>query len=276
MAAEAMAERTAEQRRATLAALRATVGRLEGRGADAEAGILPTGLRLIDAVLPGGGLRGGALHEIVAASADAPAAEGFAATLLAGLARRGPVLWCVETASFYGPCLVRLGLSPERLILVRARRPADLLWAMEEGLRTPGLAAVLGEPASLDITASRRLQLAAEGSGVIGLVLSRAEATTVAVTRWRVTSASVGRPLAADERDFGLARARWQVELLRCRGAVPPEGADGFGRWLVEEGHAPSGAAAAAVRMPIHGEVSQPVAPAMARVIDFPRARRSA
>ena len=68
--------------------------------------------------------------------------------------------------------------------MVRATRPADLLWAMEEGLRTPGIGAVLGEIRQLDLTASRRLQLAAESGGGVGLVLSPVETagSTVAVT----------------------------------------------------------------------------------------------
>jgi protein ImuA len=221
-----------------LAALRAELRRLEGGSRRADAA-KPVGLPAIERVLPGGGLARGALHEILAAGPDWAAAQGFAVSLAAGLARQGPVLWCLAEDGLYGPGLARLGLAPDRLILVRARRPADLLWAMEEGLKTPGLAAVLGEPKSLDLTASRRLQLAAEGSGVTGLVLRRDQVgSSVAVTRWRVSPAPSGPALGEDIRDFGLARARWQVELIRCRGADWAEGAAGHGIWLMEEGDA--------------------------------------
>jgi protein ImuA len=226
-------------RRATLEGLQATLRRLEP-ARRRQGGVRPSGLAAIDAALPEGGLPLGALHEIGSAPGGAAAAEGFAVTLLAGLAQQGPVLWCVAAGGLYGPGLARLGLPPERLILVRAPRPADLLWAMEEGLRTPGLAAVLGEPRKLDLTASRRLQLAAEGSGVTGLLLSRAEAmgASAAVTRWLVAPVPSGPPLGQDERDFGLARPRWRVALTRCRGAVPRQGEEGFGEWLVEAGDA--------------------------------------
>jgi protein ImuA len=72
------------------------------------------------------------------------------------------------------------------------------------------------------MTASRRLQLAAEGSGVIGIAIRRwrkpVEAaaigqTTAAVTRWRV-SALPSTPLPVP----GIGRSRWQLELIRCRG----------------------------------------------------------
>jgi protein ImuA len=224
---------------AALAALRATLRRLEGPGR-AAAGVVPTGLDVIDQVLPEGGLARGALHEIVAEAADGAAARGFVLRLLAGLAAQGPVLWCLDDPDLYGPGLLRLGLAPDRLILARTRRDADLLWAMEEGLRTPGLAAVLGEPHGLDLTASRRLQLAAESVGGLGLVLHRAEAgkagATVAVTRWRVASVPslAAAPGLGAPRDFGLMRGRWRVSLERCRGASPMDDG-GYGQWLVEE-----------------------------------------
>src|SRR5579862_3079841 len=216
-----------------LAALRGAVRRIEGMGR-AAVPVVSTGLLPLDAALPGGGLRRDALHEIMATPGDAAAAEGFAATLAAGL--DGRVLWCSPEAELYGPGLARLGLAPERLILARARRPADLLWAMEEGLRLSGLAAVVGETEALDLTQSRRLQLAAETSGTPAFVLTRdgTDGTTAAVTRWRVAAVPGGPSFGCDERDFGLRRARWQVTLLRCRGAVPA--GEDFGTWLIEEG----------------------------------------
>jgi protein ImuA len=225
---------------AALAALRATLRRLEGPGRVA-AGVAPTGLGLIDQALPEGGLARGALHEVVGEGDDRAAASGFVLRLLAGLAAQGPVLWCLADPDLYGPGLQRLGLAPGRLILARTRKDTDLLWAMEEGLKTPGLAAVLGEPYKLDLTASRRLQLAAESVGGLGLVLRRPDGgkATAAVTRWRVASAPSATLAPGEEtpRDFGLMRGRWRVSLERCRGAAPV-GEQGYGHWLMEEGDA--------------------------------------
>jgi protein ImuA len=233
---------------AALAALRATLRRLEGPGR-AAAGVAPTGFDAIDRVLPDGGLARGALHEIVGEGADRAAASGFVIRLLVGLAVQGPVLWCLADPELYGPGLQRLGLAPDRLILARTRRDTDLLWAMEEGLKTPGLAAVLGEPQRLDLTASRRLQLAAESAGGLGLVLRPADGgkATAAVTRWRVASAPSAVPVPDQEtpRDFGLMRGRWRVSLERCRGATPT-GEQGYGSWLVEEDDATRAVAVAA------------------------------
>jgi protein ImuA len=98
---------------------------------------------------------------------------------------------------------------------------------MEEGLRAPGIVAVVGEVGSLPVVASRRLQLAAERSGITAFLLRRwrdggqaareRNLPNAATTRWRIT-AMPSRPL----RDApGVGRPWWWVELLRCRGGEP-------------------------------------------------------
>jgi protein ImuA len=223
-------------------ALRERIRVLEaGSSGAAAAGrpVLPFGVAAIDAVLPGGGLTAGALHEIMGAGPDeedGAVAAAFAAGILARLARRHGVggsvaLWCLVRGDLYAPGLAGLGLDPARLIVVRGRRDAEVLWAMEEALREGGggrgIVAVLGEVSGLSATAGRRLQLAAETSGVTALALRRwptgAVAArqrgmpTAAATRWRVT-ALPSVPAAAGEP--GVGRPLWRVELLRCRGAV--------------------------------------------------------
>ena len=107
-----------------------------------------------------------------------------------------------------------------------------------DGLRHGGLGAVVAEVARLSMTASRRLQLAAEGSGTIGIAIRRwrrpAEAAdfglpTASVTRWRV-SALPATPLPVP----GVGRPRWQLELIRCRAGESAdfevEGCDAKGR----------------------------------------------
>lgn len=199
-----------EKKAADLQALRARLRSLAPVGRRPP---LPLGLAGLDAAL-GGGLARGCLHEVMGAPGDG-AALGFCVAMLSRLATVGPVLWCQPRRDLYAPGLAALGLDPAGLIVVTAPRPADRLWAVEEGLRCPALAAALVELDSLDLTAARRLQLAAETSGVTGLVL-RPEggrtATNVTVTRWRVTSA----PAAA-----------WQVKVVRCRGGRP-------GQWLID------------------------------------------
>jgi protein ImuA len=137
------------------------------------------------------------------------------------------VLWCLKRPDLYGPGLLEHGLDPARLVLVLANRDDELLWAIEEGLRTPGLAAVVGEIGRLPMAAGRRLQLAAERSGVSAFLLRRwrnaeeaaaeRERPSAALTRWRIAAL----PSADIRSQPGIGKPRWRVELLRCRGGEP-------------------------------------------------------
>jgi protein ImuA len=206
--------------------LRARLARLDavGRGGGA---VLPLGLPGIDRALPGGGLARGCLHELCGA-ADRGAALGFATALLGRLmAAGGHVVWIGPRDELFAPGLAELGLAAERLIMVRARAQGARLWALEEALRSPGLAAALAEVDRLSLTESRRLQLAAEAKGVSALLLRPpgAGATpSAAATRWlieaapstAIVSAATHGAAGGAERAFG--PPHWRVNLLRCRG----------------------------------------------------------
>jgi protein ImuA len=180
--------------------------------------ILSLGLPALNAALPENGLALGRLHEVMAPAGEA--GTGFAAALLTRIAgAQGRVLWCGPPP--YGPGLAAFGLDPDQVIFARTAPDAETLWAMEEGLRCPSLAAVLGEVGALDLTAGRRLQLAAERWGVTAIALRRHRRAdhrsgtprlepSAATTRWRIA------PLPGVD-----AAARWSVELLRCRGGTP-------------------------------------------------------
>ena len=196
-------------RAAVFSALRARVARME-RGVAADAGTLSLSDE-IDEALPGG-LARGALHEVLAA--DPGAAAAFCALILARA--RGCVVWIGATPDAWPPGLSAFGLDPADLVMVRAERPADGLWAFEEALRSPAVAgallAVRGAP--LDMVAGRRLQLAAEAGGGLGLLLMADTEQAVpspARTRWRV-----GATATED-----MERPCWDLTLLRCSGGRP-------------------------------------------------------
>jgi protein ImuA len=206
---------------AALDALRRQVRALETEDRTTRA-VLPFGIPALDARLPGGGLAFGALHE-VAGGADGALHGATAARFAAGLLARaeGDVLWCLRQRDLFAPSLAQVGLPPERVIFAEAGDEAGVLASMEEGLRWPGLAGVVGEVGKLGMTASRRLQLAAEKSGQMAIAIRRwrrvADAAdlgqpTAATTRWRV-SALPSSPLPVP----GVGRPRWFLELLRCR-----------------------------------------------------------
>lgn len=184
---------------------------------------LPFGIPSIDNHLPGGGLKMGSLHEV--SGGGNGAVDGAASALFsAGIAARvtGKILWCVTRPDLFMPALTQAGLSQNRLIMVECRDEKGVLDCFEEGLRCNGFGAVIGEVSRLPMNMSRRLQLVAESSGVVGLAIRRwrhlsgaAEfgQPTAAVTRWRI-SVRPSTPLPVQ----GVGRARWFLELLRCRG----------------------------------------------------------
>lgn len=201
--------------------LRAQIEKIEGRGRRVKS-VLPFGITDIDSRLPGGGLTLGALHEI--AGGGNGAVDGAAAALFAaGVAARtrGKILWVITRPDLFAPALAQAGLAPDRVIYVEAGNDKTVLACIEEGLRHGGLGAVVGEVARLDMTASRRLQLCAEGSGTIGIALRRwrrqTEASdfgqpTAAATRWRVSvMPSAALPVPS------VGRHRWLLELIRAR-----------------------------------------------------------
>lgn len=207
-----------------LAALRAEIAALE-RGGRAACGVLPFGDPAVDAHLPGGGLPLGRWHEIVGEALEAEtgaAPAAFAALVAAPLAARGEAVWVFRRDDLFAPGLTGLGFPAERLIQVCARDEAEALSVMEDALSTVGVAAVIGEVETVDLTAGRRLQLAAETRGATAFVLNRRPfggkatrpAGSTAATRWRVASASSEPPAG----EFGLGAPRFRVELERCRG----------------------------------------------------------
>lgn len=202
--------------------LRERIAHLEGGASGRGREALPFGLPEIDRRLPGGGLSLGSLHEVAGggnAAVDGAAAALFAAGIAAR--SRGKVLWVVTRRDLFAPALAQAGLAPDRVIHVEAGDERALLGCFEEGLRHGGLGAVVAETAHLSMTASRRLQLAAEGSGTIGLAIRRwrrqADAAqfgqpTASVTRWRI-SVLPSAPLPVP----GIGRPRWRLDLVRCR-----------------------------------------------------------
>ena len=164
----------------------------------------------------------GALHEI-AGGANGAIHGAAAALFAAGILARthGQVLWCISRPDLFAPALAQAGLHPDRVLYAEAGSDMAILACFEEGLRHGGLAGVVAEVARLGMTASRRLQLAAEQTGTIGIAIRRwrrqADAAdfgqpTASVTRWRVTALpSSPSPVP------GVGQARWQLELIRAR-----------------------------------------------------------
>lgn len=181
------------------------------------------------------GAERGRLHEVFAReSDDDAAAAGFAVAL--GLASGAmPLLWLRTEAServggrLHATGLAELGLGADGLVLALVADEAALLRAAADAARCAGLGTLLiesrGRAAGLDLTATRRLMLAAEASGVtvLSLRIDAEPSPSAAETRWGVAAV----PSRALEADAPGAPA-FDVEILRRRGG--PAGQ----RWRVE------------------------------------------
>jgi protein ImuA len=221
-----------------LAALRDALAKLETAASHGKPRHLALGMPEVEAHLPGPGLACGILNEVAAAAhGDRPAAFGFlfALTAAAQRSRSGPAVLVAARRALadfgqpYGHGLAQLGLDVGRLLIVETRDHKDALWALEETLRSRAAPAmVAGALANdLDLTTSRRLNLAAAAQATPLLLLrtSRAAGVSAAATRWRIA----GAPAARDR--FGaFERWRWHVALERCRNGRP-------GEWLIEWDH---------------------------------------
>ena len=155
---------------------------------------------------------------------------GWAGFLLPQLVAAKPVLWVQDRMAIREAGRVHpAGLPGLPLIHVEARDARDALWAMEEGLRCSGIGAVIGElwgdPVALDFTATRRLAVAAERTGVPCWLVRQSGTANLsgARMRWRVASLP-SPPHAFDFKAPG--PPAWEAELFRARGHAP-------GRWGV-------------------------------------------
>ena len=163
----------------------------------------------------------GRVHELCG-----PARVVLAALLMARTT--GPVLWIAP--AWRGERIYPDGLAafadPGRLLMAQARRDEDILWAMEEALRSGALPLVVAEMASVPaLTPVRRLNLAAEsgaeaattrrGLAPLGVMLTPGAGGAAGVeSRWRMGFA----PSASSLTERGEA---WWLERERARGEGP-------------------------------------------------------
>ncbi|HKT86346.1 MAG TPA: hypothetical protein VJQ77_09700 [Novosphingobium sp.] len=190
----------------------------------------------VDRAVPA--LQGGKLHEIHADRYDQAAALAFA-LCRSGKGKAGAALLARRRtrsqAVINGDGLALLGFDPACLTIVDADGELDLLRAGLEAARCPGVDLVLletkGRFAGYDLTASRRLALAAERSRSCVIVL-RHDAQprpSAAWTRWDIASAP-SLALEADAPGHPAIEAR----LLRWQGG--PAGRHWRLEWDIDHG----------------------------------------
>lgn len=157
---------------------------------------------------------------------EAAASSAFIAGLLSScVSKESSIVWVGASQKIFPPALKWFGLSPHQVLFLNIKKERDVLWAIQEALKCSSLAAVVGELPEINLTTSRRFQLAIEETGVGCFMLRAAPKNllTTAVSRWHV------QPMHSKvEEGFpGIGHPRWQVELLKARNGKP-------GAWNIE------------------------------------------
>ncbi|PIT05140.1 DNA repair protein [Bradyrhizobium nitroreducens] len=221
-------------RMSALATLRGQIERIETAGAVHLHERVALGHGEIDGVLKGG-LARAAIHEVFCEGRQGTAATGFVMGLAGRISAQRPLLWVrqdfseLETGALSMSGLAELGLDPRRVVMVRAADVESALRTSADALACDALGAVVlelwGDVRQFDLVASRKLTLAAQGSGVTGLMLRMAAQPlpSTAETRWILRAAH--SPPGSVWSAWGTPR--FDAELLRNRHGL-------CGRWIME------------------------------------------
>jgi len=196
-----------------------------------------TGLDQWDEALPRGCFRNGAVHELLT-----PGPINFPrsiALILARAAQRGDareetsvIAWSDPGRQLYLPALAAKGIDPRRLILLRCQQRNEELWALAECLRCPGVCATVAAVGRLSRVEARRLQLAAEEGGGVGLLMRSTESGKGDAMH-SAGGHSTGRSPATKVAGHYAAATRWLVQ--------PMPGSDRAQRWRLQLLHGHGG-----------------------------------
>ncbi len=161
---------------------------------------------------------GEALAELVPpAGGSAPWA--FAVTTLAQQIAGGGTLAAIDAG---GLPSAWPALGAGRVLLIRPGSDRDRLWAIERCLRCPGLAATVAFlPANVDPVAARRLKLAVDAGGGVGVLIRPAAARREPC--WADVRLEVSPAAGPGVREQDTLRLRWHVRALRTRGRISDE-----------------------------------------------------
>jgi hypothetical protein len=144
-----------------------------GLRASAPRPVWSTGRSALDARLPGGGWPTASLVEVLLETTGLGEIQLFLPALVECQHRSGEIPWLVWIApphEPYAPALAQQGLELRRLLVVRPASATEALWAAEQALNSGVCAVVLLWLQGTDDRWLRRLKLAAEAGGALGVL----------------------------------------------------------------------------------------------------------
>ncbi|WP_439559028.1 ImuA family protein [Dyadobacter sp.] len=220
----------AAEKKALLERLRSEMMSLQGVSVpDAGRRVEHIGLGSIENAFPHDVFPRVGMHEFTSyAPEEASATSGFIAAISGRLMKQdGICAWVSTKRTIYPLALSQFGVAPDRVIFIDLKKEKDLLWTIEEALKCKGLSCVIGEIKDLNLTESRRLQLAVEDSRVTGFlhrVSPRTKNAISSLCRWRI------KPMPSGGQELrlpGLGYPTWQVRIEKVRNGRP-------GKWLIQ------------------------------------------
>lgn len=135
--------------------------------------VCSTGRSALDARLPGGGWPVASLIEVLLDAAGLGEIQLFLPALVQSQRIEGDTPWLIWIAPPYepfAPALAQHGIDLSRLLVVRPTTASEALWAAEQALSSGVCAAVLLWLQGTDDRWLRRLKLAAEAGGALGVL----------------------------------------------------------------------------------------------------------
>ena len=175
----------------------------------------------VDRMLPSSGYTRGTLVDWIAPTGCA--ADFLSLSVASAACKDGGALVVIDPErQFFPNAAAAMGINMDNLIVLRsAEKPSghicaigqDLLWAIDQSLRCPAVAAVWGPLPKIDDRWQRRFQLSAEASGAMGLFvrpLALARQPSWSEVQWLVSPSTL---YTEQENDFGV-----RLNLVRCRG----------------------------------------------------------
>jgi hypothetical protein len=194
----------------------ARVWKLKDASAAPTRPVWSTGRGSLDARLPGGGWPTASLIEVLLDDTGLGEVQLFLPALVAcqrrtgeGSTNEGPwIVWIAPPHEPYAPALAQQGIELGRLLVVRPSTATEALWAAEQALSSGVCAAVLLWLKGTDDRWLRRLKLAAETGGSLG-VLFRPERH-----RFESSPASLRLLMTRGEREAHL-------DLIKVQGGRP-------------------------------------------------------
>jgi protein ImuA len=178
---------------------------------------IPLGIGGLGDLFAGGRLSTGSLVELLP---SAPGAGAWTLALL--LARhacgeRKALVVADAERCFYPPASHRYGIDLNRSIIIRPRTANEALLALAQSLRCTAIGAALGRLERLTDRDGRRLQLAAESGGAVGVLLR--PMTTLGLPSFASVRLRLDPLPSIRSSSFAIqSLRRIRVEVLRCRG----------------------------------------------------------